>query len=282
MRTLLHQPLFHFFALGAGLFVLYGFLNGDSGPAPDEIVVDENRITALAAGFERTWQRPPQPQELDRLIDNWVREEVLFREGLALGLDRGDPVVRRRIAQKIEFMADGGVRPPTEEELEEWLAQYSDRYRVPPRYSFEQRFYDPQRYGEQLEETLRSALAALRAGNAEGIPADVSLLPAGLELSTKAQIARSFGTAFASDLAQQPPGDWVGPIESSFGVHLVRVDNVEGGYLPDLDDVRVAVERDLMQARTDAVKVAFYQALRDRYTVRIEGNALRTPDVASN
>lgn len=269
MNYLLRQPLVHFFVLGALLFVLFGFVSDGTEDAPGEIVVDANRIAALVSRFERTWQRPPTPQELEGLIDSYVREEVLYREAIALGLDQDDPVVRQRMAQKIEFIFEGDLGVPDEAELLEWLEAHPDNYRVSPRYAFEQVFFNPERHGDRLQATVEDALAAIEAGETN-VPSDSTLLPDRLELSSTLSIERLFGPDFVAGLDAQPVGEWAGPVSSSYGLHLVRVLRREPGYVPPLDEVRDAVERDWLQAQSERAKQAFYGALRDRYEVRVD------------
>jgi hypothetical protein len=271
MRNLIRQPLVHFFVLGAVLFVLFGVVNDDTGNAPGEIVVDANRIEALVVRFERTWQRPPTQQELEGLVDGWVREEILYREGLALGLDRDDPVVRRRMAQKVDFMIDSGSRAPEEEELAEWFEARAEDYRVPPQYAFEQVFFSPERH-DDLAAAVRQALAALDAGVAAP-ESDPTLLPGRVDLTGVPQISRIFGADFADGLAAQPVERWAGPVHSSYGLHLVRIDEKVPAYVPTLDDVRAAVERDWLQSKSEQAKARFLQALLERYEVRIETDA---------
>lgn len=150
MRRLLREPLLHFAVLGMGLFVLYGVLRGGTGDAPDEIVVDRARLASLEAQFERVWQRAPTPAERDGLVATWVREEILYREGVAMGMDRDDPIVRRRIAQKMDFLADGQApAEPSEAELQAWLDAHPDAYRIEPVYTLRQLYFDPGRRGER-------------------------------------------------------------------------------------------------------------------------------------
>jgi hypothetical protein len=179
MRRILREPLLHFLVLGAVLFGLYGWLN-KSVAAPNEIVVSHGQVESLRAQFERTWQRTPTAKELDGLIDNWVREEILYREGLALGLDRDDPVVRRRIAQKVEFLADGDApNAPSQSELEEWLREHHADYRVDAVYSLRQVYFDPARHPNRLEADLDAARKHLARGDA--IAGDITMLPASLD-----------------------------------------------------------------------------------------------------
>jgi len=281
MKRLLREPLLHFLVLGLGLFLLYALLN-DAEEAKDEIVVDAERMAFLASRFERTWQRPPTKAELDGLVTSWIREEILYREGIAMGLDRDDPIVRRRIAQKMDFISDAGVAEPEEAALQQWLSDHADSYRVPPSYALEQRFFDPGRHGENLEAAVGVALDRLRGGAGAEAVGDATLLPQRWPLSSSDQIARTFGEDFAASLAKLPDGEWAGPVRSGYGMHLVRIGEREPGYLPELDEVRDAVARDLLQARTDSAKDALFELLRERYTVRFEEAAgiasAATPD----
>ena len=136
LSRLLREPLLHFFLLGAALFALYGWLNVGGPGAANEIVVSRGQVTSLRAQFERVWQRSPTAEEMRGLIDSWVREEIYYREGLAMGLDRDDPVVRRRIGQKVQFIIDGAIPPPpTDAQLQAWLDSHAAKYRSEGRYT---------------------------------------------------------------------------------------------------------------------------------------------------
>jgi hypothetical protein len=248
--------------------------------APDEIVIDGARVKALRSQFERVWQRQPTAEELGGLVDNWIREEVLYREGLAIGLDREDPVMRRRISQKMSFMAEGFAEDTVDDaEAQAWLDAHEDDYIVDARYTFRQVYFDPTRHGNDFAQTLNSARAALQADGQ--VPAgDATLLPASLSDASAAEVRRTFGEKFAEALADVDPGDWSQPIASGYGLHLVRIEDVVPARVPTLDEVRTAVDRDVLAARTQAANDAFYQALRSRYTVSysddvsIAGNAI--------
>lgn len=282
LRRIFHEPLLHFFALGAALFVLFGWLNRDAMVAPDEVIVDQARIENLAAQFEQAWQRPASAEELRGLIEGWVREEILYREGVSLGLDVNDTVVRRRVAQKVEFIADG-VMPanPTEEELEEWLISNMDRYRIEPAYSLKQVYFNPVRHGDEL----RAQLATLRStlGTSAAAPdGDATLLPGSLRAARSSEVAGTFGAEFADALAGLPAGGWQGPVESAYGLHLVRIEEKVPGKEPVLAEVRDAVERDWSAAQSEKLNETFYQAVKERYTVRMAGNGAGATPVANN
>jgi hypothetical protein len=264
--------------LGALLFWLYGALNRGALDAPSEIVVDRARVESITAQFQRTWQRPPTAQEMQGLIDSWVREEVFYREGLALRLDRDDPVVRRRVGQKLTAMAD--VQTPveaSEAELQAWLVAHPDDYRMEPRYQLRQVYFNPERHGERLEAEVAAARTALEHGSKAAL-GDVTMLPDALDAATASEVARVFGQEFAEAIAALPVGGWQGPIVSGYGVHLVEINAREPGRIPTLAEVRVAVERDLLRARAEQSGEAFYQSLRQRYSVRIESG----PDTADS
>jgi hypothetical protein len=275
MKRLLKEPLLHFIVLGALFFVAYGTLHRRDEPRAGQIVVTQGNLANLQISFSRVWQRPPTPQELQGLVESWVREEVLYREGLAMGLDRDDPLVRRRIAQKMDFVAAGQeVIASTEAELQAWLDAHPDAYRVEPKYTLRQIYFNPSRRAERLETDAAAALAALRRGTA--VAGDSTLLPDTLDAAPETEVVRTFGGEFAQSLAAQPVGGWRGPLRSGYGVHLVELQARDAGRVPALAEVRSAVERDRLAARTKDANEAFYQKLRARYTVRVEEMAANT------
>jgi len=150
MTRILKEPLLHFAVLGIVLFVLYGLVSGGASSGPDEIVVDAPRIAALAEGFERSWRRPPTASDLDGLIESYVRDEVLYREGLALGLDLDDAVIRQRIRLKMEVISDGPEGDVTDADLQKWFDANRDLYATPARYDLRQVYFDTTRHGATL------------------------------------------------------------------------------------------------------------------------------------
>lgn len=274
-RRVLGEPLLHFLVLGALLFASYAWLQGGAPAAPDEIVVSSSRVKSLRTEFVRVWQRQPTKPEMDALVEAWVREEVLYREGIALALDKDDPVVRRRVAQKVMFIADGqSPSPPTDKELQAWLDGHPADYRVEPRYSLRQIYFNPAKHGDRLAIELSQARIGLEAGLP--VQGDSTMLPGSLDAAPSFEVAGLFGPEFAEALASLPLGGWQGPVSSSFGVHLVQVRARVGGFTPKLSEVRPAVERDLLRDLAERANQAFYQKLRSRFTVRIEHEEMRT------
>jgi len=276
MKKLLREPLVHFLLLGLGLFLLFGIV-GDSDDAPaDRIVVSTARVAQLTEIFTRTWQRPPTEQELQGLIENHIREEVYYREALAMGLDRDDTIVRRRLRQKLEFFTDDLVAAvaPTEEQLEAYLSEHADDFRVPAELSFRQIYFNRDRRGEQTTHDAESLLGRLNEASSEVDTADFGdslMLPGDYERISEVDVDRGFGNGFADALADLPLGRWSGPVESGYGLHLVLIRERQPGSFPPLAAVREAVEREWRNARREEATEAFYRGLRERYVVIIEG-----------
>jgi hypothetical protein len=278
IQRLLREPLLHFLILGAVLFGIYGWVNRDGFAAPDEIVVSRGQVASLQAQFARVWQRQPTGEELAGLIDNWVREEIFYREGLAMGLDRDDPVVRRRIQQKVAFVLDSATpEPPSADELQQWLNEHPDAYRIDGRYALHQVYFDPVRRGEKLQADVDAALRGLNAGRP--MEGDATMLPAQLN-GDATEVIRAFGGDFETALRDLPLGSWQGPVRSGFGLHLVQLTEREPPRTPGLDEVRAEVERDFMHRRTQDASEAFYQRLLANYRVRVEGDASPSADGA--
>jgi hypothetical protein len=277
IRRLLREPLLHFVLLGAALFGAYRWLNPAGVGSAGEIVVTSGKLRNLTETWARAWQRPPTPEELGGLVEDYVREEVLYREAVALGLDRDDTVVRRRMRQKLEFLSEdsaANAAAPTEAELAAWLAAHPDTYRVEPRVSFRQVYLDPQRRGKALEADAAALLAALRT-RADRV--DLSTAGDSLMLEpryadqSEADVGQLFGSGFEAALRDAPVGEWFGPLTSGYGAHLVLIERRTPGGEAALAAVRDQVERDFEAGRRQALLDAQYQALRRQYTIRIEG-----------
>lgn len=278
---LLREPLVHFIALGAGLFILFSIVGNpaeDGGERPgrtNRIVVTAGHIERLVESWKRTWQRPPTPQELNGLIQDYIREEILSREALALGLDRNDTIIRRRLRQKMEFLFED-ITPqtePTDEELQAYLAENPDRFRIEPRLTFTHVYLNPDRRGTNLQRDAERLLAELSQSpntlNAAAL-GDTFLLAHNFKATPESEVTNVFGIGFAASLLQLEPGHWKGPIESGYGMHLVLVSERNAGRVPALEEVRDAVQRELLTVRRNEVNEATYRRLRDRYSVTVE------------
>jgi PPIC-type PPIASE domain len=277
VRKLIREPLVHFLLLGAAIFFIAGRSRSIGISSGEKIVVTQSQIESIVVGFSRTWMRPPTQEEMQGLVDDYVREEVLYREAKAMGLDQDDIIVRRRMRQKFEFLSDDRVvrsGPPSEEELKAYLLQYADKYREEPRFTFEHIFFDREKHGKSPEPDAKAVLARLTGKNSAAIDVeklgDAFLLPFRFEKISAGETARLFGGNVAKQVAAVEPGIWTGPLESSYGLHLVRVDERLPGAAPPLANVREAVLRDLLNERRKQELDAQYAKLRARYTIVVE------------
>ena len=278
----LKEPLLHFLVLAAGLFVLSrSFSETPSAEEPDTMVVSEQRINSLILIFRRTWQRPPTQQELDGFVEDYIKEEVFYREALAMGLDQNDTLIRRRLRQKLEFLAEdmADAVEPTDQQLQQYLDEHPDTFRVERRATFSHVFLSQERRGDSLSVDAAQLLAKLRSTDGSVDPVelgDPSLLPHDYKNLREGEIPNLFGREFGAKLFATEPGAWSGPIESAYGLHLVLLHDKTEGRVPKLDEVREAVRRDWYAARRAASKEEFFQALRQKYKVVVE-----KPDFAS-
>ena len=262
VKQALREPLVHFLAAGSALFLLMGQFNGEDS-LDRSITINEAEVARLASQWEQTWRRPPTQQQLDSLIRDYIKEEIYFREAMRLGLDVDDPVIRRRLRAKMEFLATAQIQnmEPTDAALQSFYAANKIRYAEKPAYSFDQQFL-----GED-EDSAKASVVALNAGKpVQTQPLSVS---ANMDNAASDSIVREFGDGFANSLRTLPQGRWSGPVQSGFGWHAVRVRNVVASGTPLLSDIRQMVSND-WRAETQAKReAAAYQALLDGYDIRI-------------
>jgi len=274
LTRLLKEPLLHFLALAALVFVAYGAFNRFEAGKPDEIVITNSRVDRLAAQFAAIWQRPPTSAELKNLIDDYVKEEISVREAVALGLDKDDTVIRRRLRLKMEFLtnAETETLTATDAELDKYLKDNTGKFEIQPAYAFEQVLLSPDRHGDKLGQDAASVLRVLRTKLTvdPGELGDATMLPAKLDLSGKASISQMFGPAFAQALDTTAHGQWSGPLESDFGLHLVRITQHQAGRVPALVEVRAAVEREWSNEKRKAIEEQRFAALLTRYRITME------------
>jgi hypothetical protein len=271
LARLVREPLLHFLLLGGVLFAIFGRGGpSDAGIADRHIMVSEADISRLAVGFSRTWNRPPATDELEAQIQNYIREEVLYRTALALGLDKDDTIIRRRLRQKMEFLFEDTVPVPQEAELRAYLQAHLEKFRTQPLISFRQVFVSQSR-GANAEADARQILARLLStASGAANEGDALLLGDAFTRMPLDRVAALFGESFAQTMAQSAAGRWVGPLRSTYGLHLVLVADVEPAELPAFEQVRSAVEREWFAERRAAAQAAEYQTLLAGYRVTLQ------------
>ncbi|NKB34882.1 MAG: peptidyl-prolyl cis-trans isomerase [Pseudomonadales bacterium] len=278
LRTLLSEPLLYFLVLGVFMFAVYELVSDDTSDQQlQELVVSDGQINALISGFERVWQRLPTQNELDALVQDYIREEIMYREALVMGLDRDDPLIRRRMQQKLQFLTDdiATLNEPTETELRAFLDENADQFRSPARFSLQHVYFNANERGESVRADAESALTEIQ--NQEDAEARSQILvgdpllmtPTQFEAADENEIARVMGVQFLDALRILPSGSWQGPIQSGFGLHLVYISEYIEGDLPPLDQIRNDVQREWDEERRREANDTFYNALRERYIVTI-------------
>ncbi len=276
VARLLREPLVHFLVIGGLIFLFFLAVSGPTSEPIDTIVIGRERIDQLAAGFQGVWRRPPTEDEMRAVISDFVREEIYYREALALGLDRNDTVVRRRLQQKMEFLADTGADliEPIPGELAAYLAANEQTFQRVPRLAFEHIFLGENPGPERIEESL----AALQSDSATDPSrwGERTLLPTRLALSPPDAIDGVFGKGFFDQLDEIPTGLWAGPVESAYGVHLVRIIDSLPASLPTLEEIREAVLRDWKASKALELREMHYAKLQEHYVVKMPGTEART------
>lgn len=279
MKRLLREPLVHFLLLGAILFAAYAYAqraHGGIGQSTQiRLTIDD--ISQLVLVFRSQWRRAPTPEELRLAVEDRVREEVLYREALALGLDKDDTIVRRRMAQKIQFLVEDAAREPTRAELGTWYAANRNQFALPPRVSFRHLYFSPDRRGARARDDAAGALTKLA-----GQPEDSSLA-AGLADAFMFQeyyrdrasdfLGKEFGPNFALAVAKLSPGSWQGPVESGFGWHLVFIDTLIPGRVPVFEEVEDDVRYAWLAAQKAEAWEKTYRDMRAKYTVQLPAPA---------
>jgi hypothetical protein len=275
LQRLLREPLLHFFVLGGAIFLLFGVTGDAERRQPDEIVVTAGQIDRLVEGWKKTRIRAPTVPELEGLVADHIREEIYYREALAMGLDSDDMIIRRRLRQKMEFLTEDLVRQaePTEAELQTYLDDNASAFLIEPRFTFRHVYFSEDKRGEHAHNNAITVLASLReADGTIDIATRGDLLPLARSYKSlpTSETRNLFGQNFATQLLTLELGSWQGPVRSGYGLHLVFVDERTEPREPALDEVRNAVIREWREARRREANEKLYRHMRDRYTIVIK------------
>jgi len=274
IKRLLREPLLHFMVLGAVLFVGYAYLKPDTkAESSYEIALTLEELAQLQMLYEAQWRRSPTPEEFSAMVENKVRQEVLYREALAMGLDKNDEIVKRRMAQKMQFIAEdlAAAEEPGTEELRAWYAENSDKFSMPKRLSFRHLYFSPDSRGAQAYDDAVSSLAKL-----DDQPVDSQLADTLADRfmyqdyyadQTSISLAKEFGPQFTVAVAELTPGLWQGPIESGFGWHLVYVDSLVPGRVPAFEEIERDVKTAWLGVQKEIAWRKAYKEMRAKYAV---------------
>lgn len=276
MRRWLNEPLIHFLLLGGVIYLAY-FLTSQEEPATDEILISQQLQQNLVNHFTRSWQRAPTSTEFATLLDDYVREEVAYRQSMKMGIDQGDSIVRQRLRQLLESFSEEAVRlnDPTDEQLVALMRDHEADFRLDTRWSLNHIYFNPGLRGDALSSDAEGLLRNISDSGLQqgwknlGDPLSATI-PSELSNYRESDIARLFGRMFSNELEGLQIGRWTGPLESGLGLHLVFIGKRIEGSLPELENVRDAVQREwFKQQRTEALD-RLYERLQKDYPVEVE------------
>jgi len=291
-RRWLREPLLHFLILGAVLFAAYAYINRGRGgvESSKEIVLSLDDLRQMDIYFESQWHRPPAPQEFEAMVEDRVREEVLYREGLAMGLDKDDEIVKRRMAQKMQFLSEdvATAHEPSTDELKAWFEKNKQTFALPSRYSFRHLYFSPDNRGKNAQADAAKALAAIAGQSVDSKQAaslgDQFMFQDYYGDRTPSAIAKEFGPQFAVALEKLKPGSWQGPIESGYGWHLVFVNTVIPGRIPAFEEIEPDVKTAWLGEQKATEWQKAYREMRAKYTVMLPAppsEAAKSPAASS-
>ena len=281
----LKEPLLHFIALGALVFLFYGLV-ADDGPADDEIVVTSGQQEHLVTAFTRTWQRPPTQSEFTGIVDDWIREEIAYREGVDMQLDTNDTIIRRRLRQKLEILAEDivSLAEPTPEVLEQYRAENQSDYTLEPVYTLRQVYFSEDRRRAAAMQDAGQALLLLQTDSTLTNPEDMGdpiSLRHRIVTERQSSIAATFGMEFVESLVDIEPGKWSGPVRSGYGLHLVLIEDFSPGRPLTLAEAERDVRRDWAnEQRIEAIDT-LYEKLGEKYTITVEPLSEQQPEEAA-
>ena len=292
LKRWLREPLLHFLLIGLALFAIYAYMHrGRMGiESSRQIVLSLDDLRQMDLYFESQWHRPPTPQEFQAMVEDKVREEVLYREGIAMGLDKDDTIVKRRMAQKMQFLAEdvAAAHEPSTAELKAWFDKNTKKFALPSRYSFRHLYFSPDKRGKNAQDDAARALAKI-AGQPEDSKLAASLGDQFMFQDyygdrTPEAIAKEFGPQFAVALENLKPGSWQGPVESGYGWHLVYVDTVIPGRTPAFEEMESDVKTAWLVEQKRTAWQKAYAEMRAKYTVLLpapsDKDAPQTPPPA--
>jgi hypothetical protein len=272
MKKLYKEPLLHFLIIGALIFVLFSIVNKEESiESENKIVVSIAEIERLSDNWSKKWNRPPTERELMGLVDSYIKEEVYYREALALGLDQNDTILRRRLMQKMEFLSNdlAELNTPDESALNKYFLDNQEKYELPAQVSFTHIYFSLDKRGAKAFEDAKNVLSepnTLRASE----KGDSFMLQYDFVQETPFEVGRLFGKSFAEQIFQLETDTWLGPIESGYGLHLVRISEKVDSRMPELASVIDKVRTDLMFERRQKMNKEIYERFKERYEIVVE------------
>jgi parvulin-like peptidyl-prolyl isomerase len=281
----LHEPLFHFLLIGLGFFFFFFQLNpNEDSPDATNIVITQAKVDAMTTSYLKQRGRNPLANEMQDLIENEIREELLYREALALGLDKDDGVIRRRLAQKMKYLFEdlAVIDAPNDEDLEKFLKENASKFTLPGTLSFYQVYLDPKMHKDSLDEEAKTVLEHLKIISLQNAFSlgDRSLLEYRFSKRRESDVKNRFGESFSKKLFKAPIDSWQGPFQSAYGLHFVYIDAKNEAILPELKEVREDVLQAYKREKASEANEIFYKGLKDRYKIKVDDTVLKDTNIS--
>jgi hypothetical protein len=283
MIKLLKDPLVHFLVIGAALFALSAWRGESIRAGRERIVVTADQVAQMRDAASLVQGRALRDEEVAALVEPTIRDEVLYREARALGLDANDDEVRRRLIEKMSYLTQdlADPAPSSEAELRKFYDDMPARFEIPALVTFDQVFFSPSERGDALRAAAEASIAQLRAGRTPAEAGDSTPLRETYEDAPREQVAVLFGDELADALFTDAPGDWTGPFQSDFGLHVVRLRARTEPRLPPFDEIRDRVADEFGAQRRRERNEAEYRRMRARYDVVVEQPPLAAAPAAA-
>ena len=229
------------------------------------IFISDQEILSLISAWKSQVGRDPTDDELARIINNLIDEEILYREALLLGLDQEDTIIKRRLAQKISFLKEESIPEiPTTEELKKYYENNKEKYYIEPSFTFTHYYFSEN--NNSLERS-QQALKALQDNSK--VKSDPFYLGKTFANEPLRNINTNFGESFSKELMTADLAVWNGPFESTYGHHIVYINSVNPGYIPEIEEVLRQVEVDFLQIKREQAVKGFLNNIRSEYTIFI-------------
>ena len=276
MQKIMKEPLLHFIVLGAVFFIVYGLFN--TGQTKDEIIIDDIELNRMVSLWETQWRRSPTPEELGSIVEQHIRQEIFYKEALRMNLDHNDEVVKRRMAQKMDFLSNdlnALVAAPSESKLQLFYDKHKDDYKKTDSYSFHQVIFSP----ELHEDNVAHAASVLKENGQASVEVmqtkgDPLPLPFNYDDVDTDRLKAELGENFSSSLNEMPLNMWAGPINSVFGVHLIYMTIKEEGRIPEISEIKEELQREYTFEREQETRDMIYEELKGNYSIMIQAENL--------
>ncbi|RLA41413.1 MAG: hypothetical protein DRR42_24680 [Gammaproteobacteria bacterium] len=280
LHILLREPLLHFLVIGAGLFFLFSQINNPQVDTDHRIIITQENLDRLATIWLKRMGRAPSAQEREKQLEHYIREQVLYREAMAMGLDQDDVIVSRRLAQKMEYLFNdlSFIPEPSETELVSFLSEHVSQFTFPAIISFSQIFLDPSERDQEINKDAEQLLEQLKETTADVDTinlGDRSLLPYKFTKERESEISSMFGAAFTHQAFSLPINSWQGPIASEYGIHLIYINSRTEARLPPLAEIRERVAREWRSTKQHEANEIFYQSLYQRYEIILDDDVAK-------